>query len=77
MNPSNGPATPLSEPLMTAAECGMLLGGIPAKTVLQYARDGRLPCVHVGKHVRFVRSELEAALLDVDPRSRSRGTNSG
>jgi excisionase family DNA binding protein len=64
---------------MTAAECGTLLGGISAKTILQYARDGRLPCVHVGKHVRFVRSQLEAALLDVDVDRRpgSRGASSG
>jgi excisionase family DNA binding protein len=52
----------LDEPLLTAAEIGVLLGGIPAKTVLQYARDGRLPCVRIGKHVRFIRSDVDQAL---------------
>jgi hypothetical protein len=40
---------------LTADQIGALLGGIPPKTVLQYARGGRLPCVRIGKHVRFVR----------------------
>jgi hypothetical protein len=35
----------LEEPLLTAAQVSELLGGIPSKTVLQYARDGRLRCV--------------------------------
>lgn len=56
------PEVSLAEPLLTADEVGALLGGIPSKTVLQYARDGRLPCLHIGKHVRFLRVELEGAL---------------
>jgi excisionase family DNA binding protein len=52
----------LDEPLLTASQIGALLGGIPPKTVLQYARDGRLPCVRIGKHVRFVRSDVDQAL---------------
>jgi excisionase family DNA binding protein len=52
----------LDEPLLTAAQVGALLGGVPAKTILQYARDGRLPCVRIGKHVRFVRSDVDRAL---------------
>ena len=36
--------------------------GIPRKTVLQYARDGRLPCVRLGKHVRFVVADVEHAI---------------
>jgi excisionase family DNA binding protein len=54
----------LEEPLLTAGQIGSLLGGIPSKTVLQYARDGRLPCVRIGKHVRFVRSDVDRALAD-------------
>jgi excisionase family DNA binding protein len=53
---------PLDEPLLTARQVSLLLGGIPPKTVLQYAREGRLPCLRIGKHVRFVRSELDEAL---------------
>ena len=36
--------------------------GIPRKTVLHYARDGRLPCVRLGKHVRFVIDDVERAI---------------
>jgi excisionase family DNA binding protein len=52
----------LDEPLLTASQIGALLGGILPKTVLQHARDGRLPCVRIGKHVRFVRSDVDQAL---------------
>jgi excisionase family DNA binding protein len=52
----------LAQPLLTADQAGHLLGGIPAKTVLAYAREGRLPCRKIGKHVRFVRTELEDIL---------------
>ena len=52
----------LREPLLTASEVGALLGGIPARTILQYARDGRLPCLRVGKHVRFPRSDIADAI---------------
>ena len=55
----------INEPLLTAGEIGQLLGGIPPKTVLQYARDGRLPCVRIGKHVRFVRSDVDQALASL------------
>src|SRR3954470_10205904 len=53
----------LDEPLLTAREVSELLGGIPSKTVLQYARDGRLPCLRIGKHVWFLRSDI-ARVLD-------------
>lgn len=53
---------PLDEPLLTAAQLGELLGGIPAKTILQYARDGRLPCLRIGRHVRFIRADVSGAL---------------
>lgn len=55
----------IDEPLLTASEIGQLLGGIPAKTVLQYAREGRLPCVRIGKHVRFVRGDVDQALAEL------------
>jgi excisionase family DNA binding protein len=53
---------PLDEPLLTAAQVSKLLGDIPPKTVLQYAREGRLPCLRIGRHVRFMRSELDRTL---------------
>jgi excisionase family DNA binding protein len=56
------PSPTLGEPLLTASQLGVLLGGIPPKTILQYARDGRLPCLRIGRHVRFVRSDVDLAL---------------
>jgi excisionase family DNA binding protein len=53
---------PLDEPLLTAIQVSELLGDIPPKTVLQYAREGRLPCLRIGRHVRFMRSELDRTL---------------
>jgi excisionase family DNA binding protein len=52
----------LSDPLLTADQAAAVLGAIPSKTVLQLAREGRLPSVRIGRHVRFVRAELEATL---------------
>jgi excisionase family DNA binding protein len=51
---------PLDEPLLTASQVSEPLGAIPRKTVVQYARDGRLPCLRIGKHVRIMRSEWTA-----------------
>ena len=62
----------INEPLLTAADIGALLGGIPPKTVLQYARDGRLPCVRIGKHVRFVRADVDAAVAELRSPARPR-----
>src|SRR4051794_8698244 len=66
------PSGTLDEPLLTASQVSELLGGIPTKTILQYARDGRLPCLRIGKHVRFIRSEI-GHVLDAqrDPRRRA------
>ena len=50
----------LDEPLLTASQLSALLGGIPPKTLLQYARDGRLPCLRIGRHVRFIKCDTIA-----------------
>jgi excisionase family DNA binding protein len=52
----------LADPLLDADEAARILGAIPPKTVLQLARERRLPSVRIGRHVRFVRAELEEAL---------------
>lgn len=58
-----GPWPSLEFPLLTAEEVARtMLGGLPAKTVNQYARQGRLPSVWIGKHRRFNRPEVEAAI---------------
>lgn len=43
---------------MRAADVAALVG-IPVSTVYQYAREGRLPCRHRGRHLRFLRWEIE------------------
>ncbi len=48
-------------PLRDAGYVGRLLG-IPRKSVLQYAREGKLPCVRIGRHVRFVIADVQAAI---------------
>lgn len=52
------PAAALDEPLLTAAAAASLLS-VRKSWVYNAVRDGRLPCVRIGRHVRFVRSDLE------------------
>lgn len=67
LGPPPGGARPgLEFPLLTADEVARtMLGGLPAKTVNQYAREGRLPSVWIGKHRRFNRPEVEEAIARV------------
>ena len=48
----------LSEPLLTASDAAALLSVRPS-WIYEAVRDGRLPPVRVGRHVRFLRSDLE------------------
>lgn len=48
----------LAEPLLSATEAARLLSVRPS-WVHAAARSGELPCVRLGKHVRFLRSDLE------------------
>ena len=48
----------LGEPLLTAPDAAALLSVRPS-WIYEAVRDGRLPCVRVGRHVRFLRSDLE------------------
>ncbi len=48
-------------PLRDAAYVGALLG-IPRKSVLQYAREDKLPSVRIGRHVRFVIADVQRAI---------------
>jgi excisionase family DNA binding protein len=43
--------------------------GIPRKSILQYARERKLPCIRIGKHVRFLVADVEQAIDDQRPRS--------
>jgi excisionase family DNA binding protein len=61
-HPRSTTTTPveLREPLLTADQVAALLG-VPRSSVYEYARrtHGRLPSVHIGRHRRFIRSDLE------------------
>ncbi len=65
--PDSVPAT-LDE-LMTAEQVAALLM-LPISTVKDYARRGVLPSIKLGKHRRFVRSAVQAALDDLARPSR-------
>lgn len=51
----------LSEPLLTASQVADLLS-VPMSSVYEYARrrQGRLPSVSIGRHRRFIRTDVEA-----------------
>ena len=51
--------------LMTATEVAELLG-VPVSTVGEWGRNGTLPRVKLGRHVRFIRTHVEAAILDAE-----------
>ncbi len=59
----NRPSVSLSEPLLTAPKAAQLLS-VRTSWIYEAVRDGRLPCVRVGKHVRFLRSDLERWVAD-------------
>jgi excisionase family DNA binding protein len=59
--PRGGPS--LLDELLTAAEVASILR-LKVSTVEDYARRGVLPSVKVGRHRRFIRSELERAIAD-------------
>lgn len=48
--------------LMTAGQVAELLS-VPVSTVREWGRRGVLPRVKLGRHVRFVRAHVEAAIL--------------
>ena len=51
--------------LMTAREVAELIG-VPISTVRQWGRNGTLPRVKLGRHVRFIRSHVEATILGAE-----------
>jgi excisionase family DNA binding protein len=65
-----GPRPRLEFPLLTADEVARtILGGVPVKAINQYAREGRIPSIWIGKHRRFNRPAVEDAVA----RAASRG----
>lgn len=50
---------------MTAIEVAELLD-VPVSTVREWGRNGTLPRVKLGRNVRFIRTHVEAAILDAE-----------
>lgn len=63
--PARGVGVPMSEPArtlspyMTAEEVAEVLRCTP-RSVRNYARQGTLPCIRIGRLVRFRRADVEA-----------------
>jgi excisionase family DNA binding protein len=51
--------------LMTAHEVAELMD-VPVSTVREWGRNGTLPRVKLGRHVRFIRDHVEAAILGAE-----------
>jgi excisionase family DNA binding protein len=54
--------SPLSEPLLDARAAAALLSVRPS-WIYEAVRTGRLPHLKIGRHVRFLRSDLEDWVL--------------
>jgi len=48
----------LDEPLLTPPQAAALLA-VRTSWIYEAARAGRIPCLHVGRHLRFTRAALE------------------
>jgi excisionase family DNA binding protein len=52
------PIRPLDGPLLTPAEAAALLS-VKTSWIYEAARSGRLPCLRIGRHIRFTQEMLE------------------
>jgi len=53
----------INEPLVTPREAAQLLS-VRLSWIYSAVREGTLPCVRLGRHIRFVRPHLERWILD-------------
>jgi len=58
---------------MTAAQVAELLS-VPVSTVRDWGRSGVLPRVKLGRHVRFIRAQVEEVVLRAADRQAGAGT---
>jgi excisionase family DNA binding protein len=61
---STNAGTSLLDELMTAQQIAGILQ-MRVSTIEEYARRGLLPSIKLGRHRRFVRSDVEAAILQL------------
>ncbi|RKQ90471.1 excisionase family DNA binding protein [Solirubrobacter pauli] len=57
------PALPLDQPLLNANDAAGLLAVRPS-WIYEAVRSGQLPCLRIGRHIRFTRAMLEAWLAE-------------
>ena len=57
----------LAEPLLTPPAAAALLC-VRTSWIYDAARRGHVPCLRVGKHIRFLRSDLEQWVAEQRPR---------
>lgn len=57
------PISPLDGPLLRPEEAAALLS-VKTSWVYDAVRSGKLPCVRVGRHIRFTRGMLEDWLAE-------------
>ena len=62
--------------LMTATEVAELLD-VPVSAVREWGRNGTLPRVKLGRHVRFIRRHVESAILGAEEVRRSDRVRTG
>jgi len=55
---NDGDVPRLDTPLLTAAEAAQLLSVRPS-WIYEAVRSGALPCLRIGRHIRFTRTMLE------------------
>ncbi len=58
----DGAGDALAEPLLDASAAARLLSVRPS-WIYEAVRDGRLPHLKIGRHIRFLRSDLEDWVL--------------
>ena len=56
------PIRPLDGPLLTANQAAALLS-VKTSWIYEATRTGKLPCIRLGRHIRFTRGMLEEWLL--------------
>ena len=52
------PIRPLDGPLLTPVDAAALLN-VKTSWIYEATRTGRLPCIRLGRHIRFTRGMLE------------------
>jgi len=62
-SPNSAQASPLAEPLLDVETTAALLSVRPS-WVYEAVRAGRMPHLKIGRHVRFLRSDLERWVLE-------------